>query len=129
MIQIVKDSYFVTRGSKSKILALFCAVTHCGQTPFMLYQKDDYPGLMKRLYLDRCIAPCIQPDTYLTCPTCRKELGLLYTYEKENRLAYRLFAYEVKKKVISLKAAERLISSLGWKINPHSEVHVGQESR
>jgi len=129
MIQIIKDSYFVTRGSKSKILVLFCAGTLCGQTPFMLYQKDDYPGLLKRLYVNRCIAPRIEPGTYLTCPTCRKKLGLLYTYEKENRIAYKLFAFEIKKKVISLKAAERLISSLGWNINPHSEMRVGQKSQ
>ncbi|MEI7653597.1 MAG: hypothetical protein WCJ70_05010 [bacterium] len=128
MIQIIKDTFYTTRGSKSKILALFCAGTHCGQTPFLIYQKDDYPGLMKRLYVDRCIAPRIEPETYLTCPTCKQKLGLLYTYEKENRIAYKLFAFEVQKKVISPKAAERLISSLGWNVNPHKQILGGQES-
>ena len=36
----------------------------------------------------------------LVCPNCKELLGVAYTYKKENRLTFRLFAGEIAKKIV-----------------------------
>ncbi len=73
------------------------------------YQKDG-PGPLKRMYLDRIFSskyqglqnlPFKKLQNFL-CPKCRKVLGMPIVYEKEKRLAFRLFQDEVTKKIINL---------------------------
>ena len=52
------------------------------------------------MYVDRFIDR--QPDNEaLICATCDRELGIKVNYQKENRLAYRLFVGAVNKKIVS----------------------------
>lgn len=39
----------------------------------------------------------------LSCPGCHELLGVPYVYEKEKRLAYRLFVGSVAKKIVKSK--------------------------
>jgi hypothetical protein len=91
------DTYRKARGGYARLLAVSCAT--CG-THLFSYQKDG-PGLVKRLYLDRIY----QSNTYeglqhraltdippLLCPQCGEHLGMPIIYQKEQRLAFRLFA-------------------------------------
>jgi hypothetical protein len=111
-IHFIKDTYYRARGSRSKMIALYCMKRACSSSPFALYQKDDYPGLLKRLYLDRIIAPKISSDSDLICKNCGSTLGIRYIYAKEKRIAFKLFAYEVKGKPLTLKAAHQLTLAL-----------------
>jgi hypothetical protein len=92
----MKDMYSDNRGGHSKFVDLYCE--NCG-VHVLLYQKDG-PGPLKRLYLDRILAPSeftsLQsveklPDLY--CKTCNRLLAIPYVYERENRRSYALLAY------------------------------------
>ena len=98
------DRYRKARGGYARLLAVSCAT--CG-THLFSYQKDG-PGLVKRLYLDRID----QSKTYeglqhrafkdippLLCPQCGEHLGVPIIYQKEQRLAFRLFAGAVTTKI------------------------------
>jgi hypothetical protein len=98
------DTYKKVRGGYSRLLAVSCAT--CG-THLFYYQKDG-PGIVKRLYLDRIY----QSNTYeglqhralkhipqLLCLQCREHLGIPIIYQKEQRLAFRLFEGAVTKKI------------------------------
>lgn len=73
------------------------------------YQKDG-SGTLKKMYLDRIRG--LQYENlqnisfkklpHFTCLKCKKFLGVPIIYEKENRLAFRLFQDEVTKKIIQL---------------------------
>lgn len=67
----------------------------------LLYQKDGL-GILKRLYLDRIIIPLSLADgnKNLICKKCNALLGIPMIYQKEKRLAYRLFSGAVEKKII-----------------------------
>lgn len=91
------DTYRKARGGYARLLGVSCAT--CG-THLFSYQKDG-PGIVKRLYLDRIY----QSHTYagiqhraledipqLLCPHCGEHLGIPIIYQKEQRLAFRLFA-------------------------------------
>ena len=107
-IKFKNDSYKRSRGGYSRLLDIQCA--KCGNHLF-LYQKDG-PGILKRMYLDRIY----KSDKYsdldknilseipnLICDECKSVLGVPYVYEKEKRMAYRLFVGSVSKKIIKSK--------------------------
>ena len=98
------DRYRKAHGGYARLLAVSCAT--CG-THLFSYQKDG-PGLVKRLYVDRIY----QSNTYeglqhralqhlpqLLCPNCGEHLGMPMIYQKEHRLAFRLFAGAVTTKI------------------------------
>lgn len=104
-IKFKSDKYKKTRGGYSKLLDIKCG--KCLEHLFF-YQKDG-PGILKRMYLDRIY----ESKTYselqnqqlksipkLTCEKCGALIGTLFTYEKENRLAFRLFVGAIAKKII-----------------------------
>jgi hypothetical protein len=98
------DPYRQARGGYARLLAVSCAT--CG-THLFYYQKDG-PGIVKRLYLDRIY----QSHAYeglqhralphlpqLLCLHCGEHLGTPIVYQKEHRLAFRLFAGAVTTKI------------------------------
>lgn len=67
--------------------------------------------MLKRMYLDRIFESNVYSDLQklslksipnLTCPRCEKLLGVPYIYEKEQRLAFRLFVGAIAKKISKL---------------------------
>ncbi|TSC55654.1 MAG: Uncharacterized protein G01um101418_762 [Parcubacteria group bacterium Gr01-1014_18] len=105
------DKYKNTRGGYSRWLLIACE--KC-KVPVCLYQKDG-PGILKRLYLDRVIAPvklcglqknALKKIEKLVCSHCSFLLGVPIIYEKENRLAWRLFAGAVEKKIVKANEME-----------------------
>ncbi|MFH1030389.1 MAG: hypothetical protein V1770_03975 [bacterium] len=91
------DKYRKARGGYSRFLNIFC--DSCGEH-LALYQKDG-PGDLKRMYLDRILAPKIPYSTQqeFTCPSCKKIIGTFYNYKKEKRPAIRLYQGSVAKKI------------------------------
>lgn len=78
----------------------------------MIYQKDDYPGRLRRIYLDRIFFPPqlthldkkpLKKIAKLTCPRCGEDLGTPYIYKKENRTAFKLYQDSLVKKARRLK--------------------------
>lgn len=93
------DRYRKNRGGHSRWLLLYCE--KC-KNSIAIYQKDG-PGILKRLYLDRIAIPkelVNKSNKNLICKKCKTILGAQVIYDKENRLAYRLFAGAIGKKVI-----------------------------
>jgi len=90
------DNYRKARGGYARFLNLYCA--SC-KYHLALYQKDG-PGQLKRLYIDRILAPEVPKNKKeLICKSCKKIIGTRYIYQKENRLAIRLYQDAVTKKV------------------------------
>ena len=98
------DTYKQARGGYARLLAVSCAT--CG-THLFYYQKDG-PGIVKRLYLDRIYQSHIYESIQhralkdipqLLCPQCGEHLGIPMIYQKEQRLAFRLFEGAVTKKI------------------------------
>lgn len=57
--------------------------------------------MLKRLYLDRILAPReAAKKKDLACKKCKTVLGVRGVYKKENRPAFRLFAGAIQKKII-----------------------------
>lgn len=103
-VSFKKDKYLKARGGYSRFLDVFCH--HCG-TKILTYQKDG-PGELKRMYLDRIIAPenlarlqfsFIKDVPNLICRKCKYVLAIPYVYPKEKRNALRLFVGAITKKV------------------------------
>lgn len=103
-IQLKNDRYKKVRGGSSRLLDICCA--SCGEH-LCFYQKDG-PGILKRMYLDRISGSKygqlpnddIKDVPQLICDNCKKHLGTPITFEKEDRLAYRLFVGAVSKKIV-----------------------------
>jgi len=107
-IKLKSDKYKKTRGGSSKLLDIQCAKCF---THIFFYQKDG-PGLLKRMYLDRIFESQIYSELKnkplknipkLICPNCNELLGIPYVYEKEKRLAFRLFVGGITKKISKSK--------------------------
>ena len=107
-IKFKSDKYKKSRGGYSRLLDISCA--KCGEHLFF-YQKDG-PGILKRMYLDRIyesskysnlenLPPTKIPQ--FVCPNCKQLIGIPYIYEKEKRLAFRLFVGGVQKKIVKSK--------------------------
>ena len=103
-IEWKNDTYRKARGGYARLLAVSCAT--CG-THLFSYQKDG-PGIVKRLYLGRIYQShtyeglqhrALQDIPPLLCPQCGEHLGMPMIYQKEQRLAFRLFAGAVTTKI------------------------------
>lgn len=91
-----KDKYRKNRGDYSRFLHIFC--DSC-EKPLFLYQKDG-PGDLKRVYIDRILAPDVPfKKGEFTCSHCKKIRGTFFIYEKEKRKAIRLYQGAIKKKI------------------------------
>ena len=107
-IKFKSDKYRKSRGGYSRFLEISCE--HCGHK-ILIYQKDG-SGELRRLYIDRILKPKsfsiiekkpINKISQLTCPNCKRVLGVPYIFEKENRKAFRLFVGAITKKITKLK--------------------------
>lgn len=99
------DKYKKSRGGYSRLLSISCE--ECGKH-ICDYQKDG-PGILRRMYLDRIsnskrysgLQNILEKNIpRLECVPCNRILGTCINYEKEDRLAYRLFVGAVTKKII-----------------------------
>lgn len=95
------DNFKHARGGHSKFLDILCSKCN---SHIAYYQKDG-PGVLKRMYIDRIIGLNVN-GTNLECGKCEQLLGIKSVYEKENRLAIRMFVGAVGKKVVSNKTVE-----------------------
>lgn len=93
--QFKNDEYRKARGNRTKLVNLFCRVC---KTHIMVYQKDDYPGRLRRLYFDRIFWPTklanlkdLSTIPILLCHSCKEDLGTAYIYKKENRMAFKVY--------------------------------------
>jgi hypothetical protein len=101
MYTVRKDKFQKARGGYSRLLDVKCE--HC-QSHIAFYQKDG-PGMLKRMYQDRFID--LHPEEKeLACRVCQRILGIRIIYKKESRVAYRLFAGAITKKIINNKQLE-----------------------
>lgn len=105
---IKNDKYKKVRGGYSRILSISCE--ECGKH-ICDYQKDG-PGLLRRMYLDRISNSKKYSELkgvseknipQFECDPCKRMLGVCVNYEKEDRLAYRLFVGAVTKKIVKFK--------------------------
>lgn len=102
-LALKRDIFKDSRGTWSRFYDIFCKKCSGFIT---VYQKDG-PGELKRMYLDRIISTGYGDITYnnldqisnLTCPHCSEVLWIPYVYEKENRLAMRLFVWAITKEL------------------------------
>lgn len=89
------DKYKKARGGYSRQLKISCQ--KCGEY-ICSYQKDG-PGNLRRMYLDRISDPKVSiTKKDFSCPKGHL-LGVKIIYEKEKRLAFRLFVDSVVKKI------------------------------
>jgi len=96
MYSLKNDKFKKARGGHSRVLEISCE----GCENHLAYYQKDGPGMLKRMYVDRFIDT--KPiSNNLECQECHRILGILITYEKEKRLAYRLFAGAITKKTVS----------------------------
>src|SRR3989344_7200948 len=104
-IKFKSDKYKKSRGGYSRLLDIQCA--KCGEHLFF-YQKDG-PGILKRMYLDRIYESdkysklenkALKTIPQLVCLKCNELLGVPYIYQKEDRLAFRLFVGGITKKIV-----------------------------
>lgn len=107
-IKFKNDEYKKARGGYSRLLDISCG--KCSEH-LCFYQKDG-PGILKRMYLDRICGESeysglenrpLESIPEFTCRKCNQVIGNLYVYEKENRLAFRLYVGGVSKKIVKSK--------------------------
>lgn len=95
---IKKDKYKKARGGYSRLLQISCQ--KCGKQVCQ-YQKDG-SGNLRRMYIDRISANRVPVSgKNFNCPAGHL-LGVKIIYEKEKRLAFRLFVDAVIKKIIKI---------------------------
>lgn len=93
--QFIQDAYQARRGGSSRVLDVCCE----GCAKHVTFYQKDGPGSLRRMYVDRFIDMTPAGDE-LCCPHCQRVIGILITYAKENRLAYRLFVDAVTKRIV-----------------------------
>ncbi len=94
-LSLKRDQFKDNRGIWSRFYDIHCRKCSGFVT---IYQKDG-PGELRRMYFDRIISinyEDINHSNYkeaknFICPHCSEVLGVPYIYQKENRLAMRLF--------------------------------------
>lgn len=90
------DKYKKVRGGYSRLLNIACQ--KCNEY-ICNYQKDG-PGNLRRMYVDRIIDSKVSTSRKdLSCSN-KHLIGVKIIYNKEKRLAYRLFVDSVIKKII-----------------------------
>ena len=96
--RLLKDQYRTARGGYSRLLKIACE--KCG-AEVCSYQKDG-PGNVRRMYIDRISKPKVSLITkHIFCPN-HHLLGVKVIYEKEKRMAFRMFVDAIRKKVVKL---------------------------
>ena len=102
-----KDKYKSNRGGHSRLLNVCCR--KC-ENVVAVYQKDG-PGNLRRMYMDRILAPAelvdlqtlsVEDTPILRCKKCNEVLGTSYIYLKEKRKAFRLYQDAVTKRLRKL---------------------------
>lgn len=102
--ELKRDKFKSTRGGYSRLLNIHCY--KCKKL-VLVYQKDG-PGTIRRLYLDRILAPerlinlqkgNIKNIDPLKCQKCGFTMATPYIYAKEKRKAFRVFQDALIKKV------------------------------
>ena len=103
-LQIKKDKYKSARNGYSRLLNIYCY--QCSNF-ILVYQKDG-AGNLRRMYMDRILAPdnltSLQKNNIkninpLKCTKCGFIMGMPYIYQKEKRYAFRIFQDAVIKKI------------------------------
>lgn len=94
-VSLKNDKYRRSRGGYSRLLEIRCE--KCKK--LLCYYQKDGPGPLKRMYIDRIVNTYKQAGATLKCHNCGHVLGVRYKYEKEKRLAYRMFVGSVTKKI------------------------------
>lgn len=102
-----RDKYKSARGGYSRLYDICCR--KC-MSVVAVYQKDG-PGNLRRLYLDRILAPSklinlqhlnLNDIPMLKCQACSYILGAPYIFIKEKRKAYRLYHDSIVKRLNKL---------------------------
>lgn len=105
VVKLKNDKFRKSRGGHSRWLLLSCE--KCKE-PLMVYQKDGL-GILKRLYFDRITIPKFSKNQKnLICKKCKTLIGVPMVYEKENRIAYRLFSGAIEKKIVKKDKISRM---------------------
>ncbi len=98
-MKLKNDKFRKSRGGYTRMLKISCE--KCSSL-ICLYQKDG-PGNLRRMYIDRIINPVVSvSQKNLSCAKGHL-LGVKIVYEKEKRLAFRLFVDSVIKKIVKSK--------------------------
>ena len=90
------DKYKKSRGGYSRLLQISCE--KCSDI-VCKYQKDG-PGNLRRMYIDRIIEPSVSVSRKSLLCSSGHVLGVKIIYQKEKRLAFRLFVDSIVKKII-----------------------------
>lgn len=113
-LKFKNDRFKKNRGGRSRLFDVGCE--GCGEH-LCFYQKDGPIGMLKRMYLDRISDSkdysglenmAFKKLPQLICKSCGRLLGVPIVYEKENRLAFRLFQGAVTKKIVKLQKTKIL---------------------
>jgi hypothetical protein len=94
--KLKNDKYRKVRGGYSRLLQLSCL--SCDN--FLCFYQKDGLGILKRLYIDRVFSPVKTKNNNLICGKCKRIIGYLGIYEKENRSAYNLIPALLSKKIV-----------------------------
>jgi hypothetical protein len=98
-ISFKNDKYKKARGGYSRLLN----ITYQKCFSFICKYQKDGPGNIRRMYVDRIIEPSILINKKdFSCPKGHL-LGVKIIYDKEKRLAHRLFVDSIIKKIIKLE--------------------------
>jgi len=94
--KLKNDKFRKARGGNSRLLEIKCSACNS----FLCFYQKDGPGILKRTYLDRIFGQIETKENNFVCPKCKKAIGYLGIYEKENRPVYNLFPLSIKKKIV-----------------------------
>ena len=106
MYKTKNDIYKTNRGGVSHILDIHCE----GCDAHICYYQKDGPGGLRRMYLDRMI-DLTPNEEQLQCANCDRILAMKIIYQKEGRVAYRLFVESVTKKVVRAADLEAAVAT------------------
>ena len=90
------DKYKNAREGSSRILSISCQ--KCDK--FICFYQKDGSGSLRRMYFDRIIEPQVSISRKDFSCSCGHLMGVKMIYEKERRLAFRLFVDSIIKRVI-----------------------------
>lgn len=104
---IKNDGYKTVRDNYSRFLNIYC--DRCGEF-LLLYQKDGKKNRMKRMYLDRIVAPeeyanfqylPFEQVPDIVCKKCKRIIAIPSIYEEENRKALLLLSFAFIQRISS----------------------------
>ena len=106
--KLKKDRYKQARSGCSRLFNIHCR--KCNNI-VVVYQKDGIGTVLRRLYMDRILAPknlvglqkqILKKISVVTCETCGHILGMPYIYKKEKRKSFRLHKDSIIKTIKKL---------------------------